>query len=223
MEGKLGDVQAVIFDLDGTLVSVEERFYRVFLDTLRAHHLPPVEKDAFMEKFSMDQLSDFLRPEDEHAFWVDFLEAYNGSYGELSRAIPGVREVLEKLRENGIKIGVITGRLCEPDEALAELRRLNFGDLVDAVVTKKLVISKLKPEELFSRSLELIQAMERLGTDPSRSILVADYVVDIQSAKSLGLRVVAVLSGSSNYESLRKMDPDAIIKDVTELPPLLGL
>jgi len=223
MKGKLGDVQAVIFDLDGTLVSVEERFYRVFLDTLKAYHLPPVEKDTFMEKFSTNQLSDFLRLEDEHAFWVDFLEAYNGSHGEFSKAIPGVRDVLGKLRGNGIKIGVITGRLCEPGEALAELRRLNFGDLVDVVVTKKLVIAQLKPDELFSRSLELIQVLERLGADPSRSILVADYVADIESAKGLGLRAVAVLSGSSSYESLRKIGPDAIIKSIVELPSLLDL
>ena len=223
MKGKLGDVQAVIFDLDGTLVSVEERFYRVFLDTLKAYHLPPVEKDTFMEKFSTNQLSDFLRLEDEHAFWVDFLEAYNGSHGEFSKAIPGVRDVLGKLRGNGIKIGVITGRLCEPGEALAELRRLNFGDLVDVVVTKKLVIAQLKPDELFSRSLELIQVLEGLGASPHRSILVADYVEDIKSAKGLGLRAVAVLSGSSTYESLRKMGPDAIIKSIVELPPLLGL
>ena len=223
MKGKLGDIQAVIFDLDGTLVSVEERFYRVFLDTLKAYHLPPVKKDIFMKKFSTNHLNDFLGLEDEHAFWVDFLEAYNGSYEEFSKAIPGVREVLGKLRGNGIKIGVITGRLCEPGEASAELHRLNFGDLVDAVVTKKLVIAQLKPEELFSRSLELIQVMERLGTSPRRSILVADYVADIESAKSLGLGAVAVLSGSSSYESLRKIGPDAIIKSIVELPPLLGL
>jgi phosphoglycolate phosphatase-like HAD superfamily hydrolase len=47
--------------------------------------------------------------------------------------------------------------------------------------------------------------------------------VDIESAKSFGLRAVAVLSGSSDYESLRKVGPDAIIKSVVEFPKLLGL
>jgi phosphoglycolate phosphatase-like HAD superfamily hydrolase len=222
MNGKFGDIQAVIFDLDGTLVSVEERFYRVFLDTLKAYHQPTVEKEIFMKKFSMNELDDFLDLEDEHAFWVDFLKAYNGSYNELSKMIPGAREVLKKLKDNGVKIGVITGRLSDPEEILAELHRFNLGSFVDAVVTKKLVFAQLKPDELFSRSLELIQVLEKIGAEPSRSILVADYVVDIESAKNLGLRAVAVLSGSSDYESLRKMGPDAIIKSVVELPKLLG-
>jgi len=222
MKGKLGDVQAVIFDLDGTLVSVEERFYRVFLDTLKAYHLPLVEKGIFMEKFSMNQLSDFLRLEDEHAFWYDFLEAYNGSYREFSKVLPGVRETLEKLKRNGIKIGVITGRLCEPQEALSELEGLNLGDLIDAVVTKKLVIAKIRPEELFSRSLELIQVLEKLGADPGRSILVADYVTDIESAKEIGIKSVAVLSGSSNYEFLKRVGPDVIVESAAKVPSLLG-
>jgi phosphoglycolate phosphatase-like HAD superfamily hydrolase len=223
MTERFKGVQAVIFDLDGTLVSVEERFYRVFLDTLKAHHLPPMEKDLFMKKFSVSQLDDFLSIGDKHTFWVTFLEAYNGSHKECSKVLPGVREVLERLRKKGIKIGVITGRLCEPDDALAELHRLNLGDLVDVVVTKKLVLTQLKPEELFSRPLEIIQALERLGADLNKAVLVADYVTDIESAKSLGMKVVAVLSGSSNYESLKEMAPDAIIKSMSELPPLLGL
>lgn len=223
MTGKFGDVQAVIFDLDGTLVSVEERFYRVFLDTLKAYHQPPVEKEIFMKKFSVNELDDFLNLEDKHAFWVDFLRAYNGSYNELSKMIPGAREVLKKLKDNGFKLGVITGRLSDPREIMAELHRFNLDSFVEAVVTKKLVFAQLKPDELFSRSLELIQVMEKLNADPSKSILVADYVSDIESAKSLGLRAVAVLSGSSDYESLRKIGPDAIIKSVIELPSLLEL
>lgn len=217
------DVQAVIFDLDGTLISVEERFYRVFLDTLKVYGLPSVERGLFMKKFSVNQLSDFLKLEDEHAFWITFLEAYNGSHEEFSKVLPSAREVLKRLRKNGIKIGIITGRLCELDEVLDELRKLNLADLIDAVVTKKLVIAQLKPEELFSRSLELIQVLERLGADPHRSILVADYVVDIESAKILGLGSIAVLSGSSSYESLKKIGSDAIIKSIVELPTLLGL
>ena len=94
---------------------------------------------------------------------------------------------------------------------------------IKSVVTKKVVFAQLKPDELFSRSLELIQVMEKIGAAPSESILVADYVSDIESAKSLGLRAVAVLTGSSDYESLRKVGSDGIIKSVVELPDLLGL
>jgi phosphoglycolate phosphatase-like HAD superfamily hydrolase len=213
----------VVFDLDGTLVSVEERFYRVFLDTLKAYNQPPVEKEAFMKKFSVNKLDDFLDIEDEHAFWVDFLKAYNKSYSELSKMIPGAREVLKRLKDNGVKIGVITGRLSDPKEILTELHRFNMDSFVDAVVTKKLVFAQLKPDELFSRSLELIQVLEKIGAEPVNSIMVGDYVVDIESAKSFGLRAVAVLSGSSDYESLRKVGPDAIIKSVVEFPKLLGL
>jgi HAD superfamily hydrolase (TIGR01509 family) len=219
----LEDIEAVIFDLDGTLMSVEERFYRVFLDTLKVHHLPAVGRELFMQKFKANRLDELIELEDKRAFWIVFLSSYGGAHAELSKVFPGVRETLVALRRAGIKIGLITGRLCEPDEVLEELSEKGLRDLFDAVVTKKLVVELLKPEELFSRKQEIVQVLERLRANPERSILVADYAEDVKSAKGLGLRTVAVLSGSSDLDELRKASPDLILKSVNELPIALGL
>lgn len=217
------DIEAVIFDLDGTLVSVEERFYRVFLDTLKAYRLPPVEREPFMEKFRTNRLDDLVELEDKHKFWITFLNSYSGAHEKFSDAFPGTREAIRILKGSGVKIGLITGRLCEPEDVLAELRERGLSDLIDAIVTKKLVLAQLKPAELFSRSLEIIQLLEMLKVNPQKSVLVADYVADMESAKGLGLKAVAVLSGSSDQESLVRAAPDIIIKSVAELPTLFGL
>ncbi|MCS7131698.1 MAG: HAD family hydrolase [Hadesarchaea archaeon] len=219
----LKNIEAVIFDLDGTLVSVEERFYRVFLDTLKIYRLPTVEKKVFMQKFKTNRLDDLIELEDKHAFWIVFLSSYCGAHREFSKVFPGVRGTLATLKRAGIKIGLITGRLCEPDEVLEELREQGLRNLFDVVVTKKLVMEFLRPEELFSRNREIIQALDKLRANPMRSVLVADYSEDVKSAKELGLKTVAVLSGSSDLGELRKVSPDLILKSVAELPVALGL
>lgn len=219
----LKDIEAVIFDLDGTLMNVEERFYHVFLDTLKAYNLPAVEKDLFMQKFKRNQLDELIELEDKYTFWIAFLSLYCGAHKELSKVFPGVEETLATLRRAGIKIGLITGRLCEPDEVLGELREQGLRNLFDAVVTKKLVVKLLKPGELFSRNQEIIQALEKLRANPARSVLVADYAEDLKSGKELGLKTVAVLSGSSDLDELRRISPDLILESVNELPAVLGL
>ncbi len=213
----------MIFDLDGTLISVEERFYHVFLDTLKVYNLPAVRKDLFMQKFKRNRLDELIELEDKHTFWIVFLSSYCGAHRELSKVFPGVKETLATLREAGIKIGLITGRLCEPDEVLEELREQGLKNLFDVVVTKKLVVKLLKPAELFSRNQEIIQVLDKLRAKPASSVLVADYAEDMKSAKELGLRTVAVLSGSSDLDELRKVSPDLILKNINELPVVLGL
>lgn len=213
----------MIFDLDGTLMSVEERFYHVFLDTLKMHNLPAVDKDLFMQKFKRNRLDELIELEDKHAFWIAFLSSYCGAHRELSKVFPGVKETLATLRGAGVKIGLITGRLCEPEEVLEELHEQGLRNLFDAVVTKKLVVELLKPAELFSRNQEIIQVLDKLRTNPARSVLVADYAEDVKSAKELGLKTVAVLSGSSDLDELRRASPDLILKSVNELPIVLGL
>ena len=219
--GIFSGVKAVILDLDGTLVSVRERFYRVFSDTLKAHGLPEVGEREFLERFSANRLEDFLGSADRREFWRDFLQAYGRSHRELSKVLPGAKEALAGLKRAGFKVGVITGRLCDPAEVQAELEGLGLAGWVNVIVTKQLVEAELEPEQIFSRSEELARALQELGARPSEALLVADYVEDIKSAKSLGLRAVAVLSGSSSPELLRSAGPDLVLRDLSELARLL--
>lgn len=219
--GIFSGVKAVVLDLDGTLVSVRERFYRVFSDTLKAHGLPEVSKREFLERFSANQLEDCLGSVDRGKFWRDFLRAYGSSHRELSKVLPGAREALARLKRAGFKVGVITGRLCDPAEVRAELEALGLGEWIDAVVTKQLVEAELSRGQIFSRAEELARMLHELRTRPEETLLVADYVEDIKSAKALGLKTVAVLSGSSSPELLREAGPDLVLGGIKDIAQLL--
>ncbi|MNJ51995.1 Pyrophosphatase PpaX [compost metagenome] len=66
-------------------------------------------------------------------------------------------------------------------------------------------------------------AIEKLGADPKRTIMVGDSPADIQAANAAGTTSVAVAWSLKGAEVLRKYDPDYIIDDMTELYGIIGL
>lgn len=182
-------VDAVLFDLDGTLIDTKG----IYLEAYRRAVEPFLRKELTRE----DILA--LRPTSELAFLQqvvpedDFDDCLSGFYrayealhvdGEPA-TFPGVLELLAGLRAAGLPIGLVTGksrRSWEITRAVAEslepFDALVFDDDVRAP----------KPDP---HGLEL--AVELLGVQPDRAVYVGDTASDMEAARSAGLNPVAAL------------------------------
>ena len=161
-------VRAVIFDLDGTIT---EPFFD--FDAIRAEM--GLAKDAGAVLEAMEKMN----PEERRAA-EKILDYHERLAVEKSKLNPGAREALDKLRQKGIKIGILTRNTKDNVYAIAK----KHGVLFDAVVGRE--DGPVKPD-----AFGVLKLCNAFGVLPSQALVVGDYLFDLLCAKAAG--AVAVL------------------------------
>ncbi|MCD6368218.1 MAG: HAD family hydrolase [Thermoproteales archaeon] len=211
-------IKAVIFDLDQTLINSIERFYAVFIDTLKHFGGSTIGWDVFIESYAKDALNSFIpRGIEAKEFWDYFLSHYDECEVK-SRVIEGAEDTLRFLKQRGVYVIVVTGRKTPPRKVKEELEELGLGRMVDEVYTA---------EELddiavdFSKKPLLVKAMKKFKINPDECVFVGDYKPDMRVGKELGVYTIGVLTGHETRCSLRKAGADIVIDSIKDLPELL--
>lgn len=206
-------LQAVLFDLDGTLADtalVAERALRAAFVRARLAGDPPVEAFRELSGRSLEEIFALLDLPAELA--VHFRSAATTMLGD-SRLFPGAAELLAELRAGGLKIGVITGK--ERLRTVALLRHLKIDAVVQALVCcDDEPAPKPSPEGVW-------RLLSDLRVSPSAAVLVGDAPADLASGRSAGVRTVACLWGAGKPDVLESYDPWRTATTVGELAALL--
>ncbi len=213
-------IGAIIFDFDGTLALLNIDFLlmkrKVFglvdefgvdagllhetylLEIIDEVYRILMERDSFKAESFFEEAHQILHE-------VEMEAAREGSL------LPGVKELLNFLRERGLKIGIIT-RNCE--EAV---RRVfpEVDEYCDVFISRD-SIRRVKPHPD-----HLNAVTKRLGISGEEAVMVGDHPLDIQAGKRVGMRTIGVLSGRTTKEEFEKAGADEILKDVTEVRVLL--
>ncbi len=107
---------------------------------------------------------------------------------------PGALQMLAELRELGLRTAVISNTTGEPGAALRPvLRRLGFDGLLETFVFSDERPWSKPAAEIF------VDALSRLGADPSRAVHVGDGWVDIEGARRAGFRGGILYTGLQRY------------------------
>ncbi len=153
-------------------------------------------------------------------FWFDDLPALD--YDELYRGLyvreapfksiyPDVLPALEKLKEMGLKMGVISNRTMGGRPFLEEWAETPLANYIDDIIIS-CDVGYMKPHPEIFRI-----AMEKIGVEPGRSMMVGDLLrADVIGARWAGMTSVWInRDGQPNeYPSVR---PDYEIKNFDEL------
>jgi phosphoglycolate phosphatase-like HAD superfamily hydrolase len=67
----------------------------------------------------------------------------------------------------------------------------------------------------------LTEALKRLGVSSGQALYVGDMVVDIETARAAGVRVLVVPTGSEDRQALDDAKPDRLLRDLSEILELL--
>jgi phosphoglycolate phosphatase len=134
-----------------------------------------------------------------------------------ARLLPGAREVLEALRAQGRRVGVVSGNF--PEEGEPKLASASLRGILDPVVYSNL--DTPGREDLVRRALVLAQASGFPGGFEDTAV-VGDSVHDIRSARATGARAVAVSTGVTPRDVLAAAGPDLVVPDLLALLGCLG-
>jgi HAD superfamily hydrolase (TIGR01509 family) len=161
-------IEAVIFDLDGTITQPYFDFDVMREEIGLAKDSGPILES--MEKMTTEQRNraeQILRSHEEKAVMKSTLN-------------PGAKRTLSALRSAGIRIGVLTRNRRSNAFAIAKKHGLKF----DAVVDRE--DGPIKPD-----AFGVLRLCEQFGIKPEEALVVGDYLFDLQCAKAAG--AVAVL------------------------------
>ena len=215
----MGKIKGVIFDLDGTLIDSLETYSMAFNRIVERYNLKPIdirELSDFLNQFiSLEQVLKKLYPPLKPHTIQEFMREMKKEFIALSKHYitlkPHTREVLLSLKEQGMKIGVATGRMSRGDGKWRELKHLRIDSLVDTVVTAGETKPKPDPSSL-------IRCAEQLGLSPKECVFVGDSRADVIAGRSAGVKVIAIPSGVASKEQLADEMPDFVLDSLSTLP-----
>ncbi len=220
-------VEAVIFDLDGTLIDSIPLYFWLLDTVFDRHGLPrasrkKIAEAAREEEFRWDLVLPRTPGKDKAALVADVSTSVREMYPEMLKKdlqmIPGAASVLEGLTRRGIKIGMVTST---PSETMLHkwrpLREAGVDALFAAVITADDAKRKKPHAE------PLLACAGRLKADPLRCVYVGDSGMDIRAGKAAGMKTVGVLTGFDDRSVLEREGADAVLESVTDLPGTLAL
>ncbi|ALV62310.1 glycosyl transferase, family 2 [Thermococcus sp. 2319x1] len=211
------DIQLVVFDLDGTLVGAPMDFAEVkerLRERLEMEGIPkeligdltPMYETLF--KISQTTGMDF---EYLHSFLVELeVERAKDSY-----LFEGSRELLELLKENGIKIALMTRSSRKATEYV--LKKHSIEEFFDLVVTR----DDVPPEDVKPNVGHLKTILEHFNVPPTKVVVVGDHGYDLLPAKELRCLSVLITSNESGRMSF-KIEEDANF-EVANVKEAVGL
>jgi HAD superfamily hydrolase (TIGR01662 family) len=220
-------VDAVIFDLDGTIIDSADIYFRIIDIVFERLGLAPVSRDDVLDAVKTGDFDwDRVLPSEIKGRKDELMAEARGiiqgmapqMFRESAKLIPGAADVLKEISARGIKVGLVTSTSMKHlGDKLYPLRESGIEDLFEVVITTD-DVKKKKPA-----ADPLIECGKRLGVTGEKSVYVGDSRTDIRAGKAAGMRTIGVLTGMNDYESLKAEDPDMIIESVVGLRDLMPL
>jgi len=218
-------VEAVIFDLDGTLAN-----FNLDFKTLRAEvrsylmriGVPASVLSVNESIFEMLIKSEIFvknngKPseafEEIRSQALAIAEKYEMEAASTTSLLPGANETLKELKRINLKMGLCT--TSSEKAANYILQRFKIEDYFQIVVAR----NKVKYVKPNTEQFEV--ALKALGASLQTAVIVGDSVVDVQSAKKLKAIAVGLPTGMSTMEQLMNNGANYIITSLNDLPVLI--
>jgi len=210
----LPHLEAILLDLDGTLIETDNRWVALLASKLTwlARALPRLDVQALARRIVMaiETPANYVMSALEHlglgsGFFglADRVRRAKGlATREASELVPGSRRLLSEL-EGRVKLAVVTTR-AHP-EATAFVEQAELSDCFQAIVTRQDVL-RMKPHPEPIR-----KAAALLGVSPEACAMVGDTTADVKAAKRAGAFAVAVLSGFGLHAELERAGADLVL------------
>lgn len=210
-------INTVLFDFDGTLINTNELIIQSFLHTLN-HYYP--------ERYTRDCVLPFLGPTLTETFSAidetkveEMIHRYRKfnieRHDELVTGFPLVKETILTLKENDIKVGMVTTKIRNVVDKGIQLMELE--DLFDCIIALDDVENTKPHPEPLQKAMKLLDAL------PQHTIMVGDNHHDIVGGQNANTYTAAVAWSAKGRDHLQQFKPDYMLETMQDLLKIVGV
>jgi len=219
-------VDAVIFDLDGTLIDSIDIYFAIVENALEKLELPAVSRSQILAAAESENFNwELVLPQEVlkrkqtiiDEAWAVINEIAPQMFADNVDLIRGADCIVKYIASNGMKIGLVTSTQRRYLKIkMQPLRHAGVDELFDVIITSD-DVAKRKPAPD-----PLIACAKQLDRQPENCLYVGDTATDMKAGKAARMSTVGVMTGFDSFESLNRENPDAIIDSVRNLKAVLA-
>jgi beta-phosphoglucomutase len=222
-------IEAVIFDLDGTVLDNEDDWEEAFAKVARKNSIKyPVsniqlQPNSWMHEPGIGLSANWKRiiQQDSILSNQDSIEELVretvASYRRLSKSLSlrgGIKELIEKIKEKGWRTALSTSSTWSVVEK--ELEQLGLELAFDITTTGEEVMMPKPDPEIY------LLTAQKLETEPEDCLVIEDAVAGIRAAKEAGCLVTGLVSDYAPEKLVMAAGADYAVKNISDITSLLG-
>jgi len=198
----MNKIKGVIFDLDGTIGNTLPLCIQAFRQSIEPLALKTLSDEDIIATFgpSEEGTIQTLVPDHYEQGIVNYLQFYESLHDLCPSPFPGVRELLDLLKEKGIRVAMVTGK--GKHSTVISLERFGLEGYFEQIETGS-------PEGPVKAAgiAAVLQGWKDL--DKASVVYVGDAPSDITASRKAGVAVVAAAwAETAEPERLAAMQPD---------------
>lgn len=204
-------MKALLFDFDGTLLDTNELILQTFMHVLEERfpgQYSPKECMNFMGP-SLKETFEQLTPNEVEEMIAKYRQWNETHHDELVKEFDGVIPTLEQLKEQGIRLAIVSTKRNETIEK--GLKLMGAKHLFEFWIGTD-DVKRVKPDPE-----PVLLALERLGVSKEDAMMIGDNYHDIQAGKNAGVKTAGVAWSLKGEEFLQQFNPDYMLHHMSDL------
>ncbi|WP_313191458.1 HAD family phosphatase [Sphingobacterium sp.] len=211
----MNNINAVLFDLDGTLIDSEYFYFSNWAPILENDYGLKIDFDEWISNFAGHTLShnvkmlneEYKLQVDEEDMWFATRSRYAKANMKNIRLMPHAKELLDAVKDAGKTIGLVTSSYqTTVDTVLGEHNLLKYFEFF--VTREQVENPKPNPEPY-------LLAVNKLSIPKEEIVVVEDTSTGCTAAKTAGLYCIAVTK--QEVEKSRLTHADELLNDLAEV------
>jgi phosphoglycolate phosphatase len=202
----------VIFDIDGTIVDAYSAIEKSLNFALQKLGYPKAKMPVIRKAVGHGDrnfVEQFVGRKDVEEGLKLYRAHHEKALLKHSKVIPGARRLLAGLKKSGYKLAIASNR--PPNYSMILLKHLDllkYFDVIECAKNKR----QIKPKPFL-----IPRILRKLKVDNKSALYVGDMTVDVHAGHNAGVKVVAVLGGSSSHSELKEAGPCGITRKISGL------
>lgn len=194
----LKDIEAVIFDLDGSLVDSMWMWHEIDIEYLGRFGIPlPEDLQASIEGMSFSETAVYFKkrfgiPDSLEQMKADWNQMAWDKYTNEVPLKPGIAEFLEGCKKSGIRLGIATSNSRELVDNIAGVHGLE--NYFSCIMTSCEVAKGKPAPDIY------LAVAKKLGVSPENCLVFEDIIPGIMAGKNAGMKVCAVEDAYSVHD-----------------------